>query len=54
MLMNMFLVYYFYFKFIIFYLQKIFTSKEKLMVNELISFFTIKIKYRKYLKISHQ
>ena len=54
MLMNMLLVYYFYFKLIIFYLEKTFNLKEKLIVNELIGFFTIQIKYRKYLKICHQ
>ena len=40
----MLLVYYFNFKLIIFYLQKTFNSKEKLMVNELIGLFTLKSK----------
>ena len=44
MLINMLLVYYFDFKLIIFYLQKTFNLKEKLMVNELIGFFTLKSK----------
>ena len=44
MLINMLLVYYFYFKLIIFYLQKTFNLKEKLVVNELIGFFSLKSK----------
>ena len=40
--MNIVLVYYFYFKLIIFYLQKTFNIQIKLMLNELICFFTLK------------
>ena len=37
----------FYFKLIIFYLQKTFNLKEKLMINELIGFFSF-LKSKKY------
>ena len=49
MLMNMLLVYYFYFKLIIFYLQITFNVKEKL-VNEPIGFLLLRVNNRKYLR----
>ena len=48
MLMNMLLVYYFYFKLIIFYIQITFNVKEKL-VNEPIGFLLLRVNNRKYL-----
>ena len=49
MLLNMLLVYYFYIKLIIFYLQITFNLKEKL-VNEPIDFYLLRVNNRKYLK----